>query len=78
MEWDAVIAPVRREDPGLKSDSHTASQDGIPRFVGESEDWGPWSKVYQIQISALGCSDVLNAQESEEVKVGRSDSALTV
>lgn len=42
-------------------------------FSGEGENWNTWSTVCQAQLSALGWDDTLTADESEQVKLGRSD-----
>ena len=45
----------------------------LKAFFGEVEDRNSWSRVYQAQLTALGCADALRANEDEEVKLGRSD-----
>ena len=40
------------------------------KFSGEPEDWNAWSKVYMVQISALGGEDVLTTSAAQDIKVG--------
>jgi len=52
---------VDREAFGIKLD--------FQEFSGEPKEWNAWSKIYLVQISALGCQDVLTIPAGDDVRV---------
>ena len=58
----AASAPPEARPSAMRIDFDT--------FLGEPEDWNAWLKVYMVQISALGCEDVLMTPAAQDFKVG--------